>query len=153
MRVTRLCSYQQLDPLSFSMFRVAAIVRCARAGCTCVRSPIRPPAIVAKHDNTYVREASLPPRSDSDLDFHCKEASCWNLSGMACWSLFPEQVGNSWIYSRSYRPEWNMSDRACPLNRSHFSMRTLTCRQILILRSSKRSSREMASTFFRYWRY
>lgn len=35
---------------------------------------IRPPAIVAKHDNTHVRKASFPLRSDSDLGFHCEGA-------------------------------------------------------------------------------
>lgn len=60
----------KFNPLLFRCFALLqSYVPIARA---CVL--IRPPAIVAKHDNTHVCKTSFPPRSDSNLGFHCKRA-------------------------------------------------------------------------------
>lgn len=73
-----LCTYTTLCVLISNVILCCFDVsRCCDRTCwlhvrTCVL--IRPPAIVAKHDNTHVFKASFPSRSDSDLDFHCKGA-------------------------------------------------------------------------------
>lgn len=85
-----LYSYQQFDRLLFRCFALLqSYVPIVRA---CVF--IRPPAIVAKHDNTHVCKTSFPPRSDSDLGFHCKRAVA---------ETFPEWRGVIRASSRSIK--------------------------------------------------